>query len=619
MGAGDPTKCKWCHTANAAGVVTSFANGLFHPALVDAGITLAAGALCDDCHAQMRPVAVVEHGGSALLPIDHSAAFTAPVLINGTSVTTVAQIDCTVCHKQPGITWTDGTFHKNISTGVPADCTVCHYPGMVTASADVSNGTQWAMKHRSAQLTFQNCQTCHKQSLANGAVTPSTWTLWQTSDLTGMGPGNMLHSAMSPEPGKCVDCHAVSEPAANASTQSSVTYALATGGTTSNGAQWMNHGASYVTGLDCVTCHSADDTASASAWSKADLFHPKVPSAATCDTCHGLANGGGSTPGTRDNLPSGLTNSITVSSAAGAASTGVPAGTLDQINHADINVTNAAECSLCHTQTGTSTTAGVQGKEWAQASFHKNFGAGNALLMNGTTGRCSNCHLNVKPTAAFTTFDHSTFTDVSGSADCATCHAFPGTGTAAAPNWLGAQGTPQYINVGGFTIPNPPASNTSTVEANIASLPHPTVPSGTACTTCHSSATVFKPAIAYDHASPLIDGNCSSCHEDGSNLVSVPYNGASAELSGAGDTRPIQVSNLTVYHGRSCTLTVTNHFYPNNCYDCHTVSTNSVTGNTPGPGSSYLDSSGNGPWTFPHKQQTMRAECNICHGPCPGD
>src|SRR5207237_10644483 len=150
------------------------------------------------------------------------------------------------------------------------------------------------------------------------------------------------------------------------------------------------------------------------------------------------------------------------------------------------------------------TVAGVQGKEWAQASFHVKFTSANPLTMNGTTGRCSNCHMNVKPGATFTTFDHSGFTATSGTPDCSSCHSWPGTGTAASPNWLGAAAMPAYISVGGFTISQPPAT-TAALQTGIANLPHPTVAVGVACTSCHAPETGGRGATGYVHMSTLLD------------------------------------------------------------------------------------------------------------------
>src|SRR5262249_38181545 len=153
---------------------------------------------------------------------------------------------------------------------------------------------------------------------------------------------------------------------------------------------------------------------------------------ATCQVCHGLGNGGGQTPGTNNNLPAGVTNSTTTTTA--SAATGVAAGTRDQISHADVNGAGR-DCNFCHTQVGVSSAPGVQGKEWAQATFHARV---PSPTMNGTPGRCSNCHLNVKPGPSFSV-DHSGFT-ASSATDCSNCHRFPGGGSTTSPNWLGAQG-----------------------------------------------------------------------------------------------------------------------------------------------------------------------------------
>ena len=56
----------------------------------------------------------------------------------------------------------------------------------------------------------------------------------------------------------------------------------------------------------------------------------------------------GTPPGTFDNQPEGLVDSSTVSSAAGDGTSGVLAGTRDQITHGDYNVTSY-DCNTCHT------------------------------------------------------------------------------------------------------------------------------------------------------------------------------------------------------------------------------------------------------------------------------
>lgn len=602
----DFSKCWHCHT-NTGGTVTSYADGRFHSSLSSYSATPGGTVtpfpqpsnLCTDCHTQMRPDGVVQKAGSNLQPMDHAAQFTAPVTIGGRSVTSVSQVECAVCHGSPGNVWSDGVFHARIGAAVPQDCTVCHYTLMADATrSDLTSGTRYAMRHRSGQITFQNCQTCHAGALARATTTPLASTLWQ---------GGAYHPSLGAQPTACAECHSISDPLPNASTQSSWTYTFLKGGTATNSGQWFNHGSNWVTGKDCAVCHRADAKTSGSAWSKATVFHVTGLSVTTCRECHGLTNGGGTTPGDRNNLPAGLTDSDMVTSA--SAGTGVPAGTLAQITHSDVNA-SSRDCRFCHTQVGRSTVVGIQGKEWAQATFHANFNATNPLVMNGTTGRCSNCHMNVKPGPTYTGQDHSMFTSTPGTTDCSSCHSFPGTGTPTAPNWRGAVGgVPMYINVGGFPISQPPASSII-IQTGIANLPHPTVGT-TPCATCHTGGAGGKNAIAYDHASTLISSNCSSCHEAGSNLVGTVWNGSTTMSGGAGDTRPWTIVGLVPSFDTNL-IPLTNgfqHFFRADCHECHRAPTGIVSATT---GATYMAR-----WRFNHdmRRMTNPATCNMCHGP----
>ncbi len=451
-------------------------------------------------------------------------------------------------------------------------------------------------------------------ALVRGVTRPVTAALWR--------PGS-YHGSLTTQPGACLDCHAASEP--TVATRSTVSYALAEGGTASNARQWLSHLSSMVAGRDCVGCHQADAQRTGSAWNTGTRFHAKVTNATGCKECHGLSNGMGSVPGTNNNLPAGLVSSVTVSTIAGVAGSGVAAGTKDQISHADLNVANR-DCNFCHTQVGPSSTAGVMGQEWAQARFHANFNsAANPLLINNTTARCSNCHLNVKPAAGYSPQDHSAFTNVAGSQDCASCHSFPGTGTVGAANWKGASGMPPFISVGGFTIAVPPAA-AGTVQGGIANLPHPTVAAGTACTACHAAASGGRRAIGYDHASSLINANCRACHEAGSDLVGTAWNptasgatnlqascgeGGGSIRDRAGDTRAIGLGSLACTDkatSKTCGSAncVTNHFYPADCHECHTKPSGVTVTKT---GTSYVSG-----WRFPHSQGNMQqTTCCMCH------
>jgi hypothetical protein len=617
----DSTTCWHCH-AHVAGstALTSFLDGRFHSSLTNyaatpngpvTGLPQPNGG-CVDCHAQMRPPGIVERASSNLQAMDHAALFTANVTIGGKLVGGAAGLDCSTCHHAtPGTAWSDGVFHasvsgavpSSVSGAVPADCVACHYPLMADApSANVTSGVAFAMSHASSQLTFQSCATCHSAALGGSAATPPRAAAWK--------PG-AYHASVPTQPTGCIDCHAVSEPLPNASTQSTWTYLLAAGGTSSNAGQWMNHGAASVVSLDCAVCHAADARSTGSAWNRSALFHSVVAAPTACQGCHGLLNGGGSVPGTNNNLPAGLSSSTTLTTASANALTGVAVGTHDQITHADVNA-SSHDCNFCHTQVGRSTAAGVQGAEWAQARFHANITPSSTLVINGTTGRCSNCHMNVKPGPAYTAQDHSAFTSAPGTQDCSACHSWPGTGGMGAPDWKGGGNMPQYIAVGGFAIPNPPAT-VPTTQAGITNLPHPTPATGMACTACHAGGVGGKNAIGYDHASALANAACSACHEAGSNLVGTAWNGATTQASGAGDTRPTTITSLKATRGSgggSCTLTNANavaHFYPTQCGECHVVpkGTGPVT-----TGAAYASA-----WTFPHTSSKMTnpATCNLCH------
>lgn len=614
----DYAKCWHCHTNNA-GAVTEYRNGQYHSALTGFRAT-PGGAVtpfpqptgqCNDCHALMLPPGIVQRGTSTLYPMDHRQQFTATVNIAGQNVTGVQQLDCSACHASPGGQWSDGQFHARIGAAVPRDCNGCHYPLLANAGlSDRSSPPQYRMQHRSGQLTTQACDTCHPMALARGDDAPADAGHWS---------GGQYHPRLASQPGACIDCHAVSTPAM--ATQSTETYALTQGATATNGGQWMNHASARVAGRDCAGCHLMDARVTGAAWNRSTRFHGTVPAPTTCRECHGLTNGNGTAPGTRNNLPSGLNDSSTVSTASMNATTGIPAGTRDQLSHADVNVTGR-DCNGCHTQAGSSTATGVMGREWAQARFHA---SGVALVMNGTTGRCSNCHLNLKPGPAFTGYDHTALTSALGSTDCSSCHGWPGAGGPLAPNWKGASGgVPATITVGGFTVSQPPAS-AATTQPGIPNLPHPPL-GALACTACHDTAAGGKNAKGYDHGTALVDNKCNACHESGSNLVAVPWNGtvpatmlpaSCGEGSGQvrdrqGDTRAIGIANLAcrdIAAQRSCGAQncALNHFFPTDCDECHVKPAAGLS--VTKTGAPYVQG-----WRFDHAENRMQpATCCQCH------
>ncbi|MDP1920442.1 MAG: hypothetical protein Q8L14_29630 [Myxococcales bacterium] len=583
---GDTTTCWHCHTsAPGTTTVTSFPGGQFHAALTtyrsapDAGVTPLSqpSTRCADCHSTMRPTGIVQK--TDLQPMDHDARFTSPVDVGGQLVSRASELDCSVCHQSPGGAWSDGAFHSKLpATAQLDDCTVCHYPLMASAAA-----ADGAMKHRSTQVTFQTCDRCHAQALANTSGTP-TAAKW--------APG-VFHANAGTQPATCIDCHA----APAGPRQSTEAY--------EGDRQWMSHALSVVTAKDCAFCHAADV---GTAWSPSTRFHRTGITATSCRGCHGPANGG-----TAHNMPTGLIDTATITSA--SATTG-RAGVAVQIAHTDVNV-STRDCNVCHTQIGIAPAgSAIAGREWAQASFHRHFTGGVALV-----GRCSTCHLNLKPTSGFAV-DHSGFTATSAT-DCSACHS-------SGPSWRlsGGSTTPASLSLGGFTIAQPPAENATTTQAGLNGVPHPAVGSGLTCTSCHAQATGGRRAFGYDHALAPVNG-CSSCHEAGSDLVGTSWSlnapgatqvaaqcarGSGTVFDRGGDTRPVGIATLACSSNaesqqcgtQNCAL---NHFYPADCGECHAKP--SAVPATVQTGASYVAN-----WRFQHffGAPAQSSTCCKCHG-----
>jgi hypothetical protein len=598
----DNNSCWHCHTHNTGSTtVTAFINGKYHQALDTYSATPGGTVMrlpqptsrCIDCHESMRPNRIVEKSASVLQPMDHSATFTSAVTINGQSVTGVASIDCSVCHKSPGASWNDGKFHASINGATPSDCVTCHYPLMASAQADVTSGTDFAMKHRSPQLTLQRCDTCHTTALASAKTTPIVATLWRIGG---------LHANLAAQPTSCLECHSTSDP--TTATQSSVTYTLTAGSTTTNARQWMSHTVADVAGKDCAVCHTAHATNNAFATNT--VFHPKVASPAGCAVCHGTTNGKGTTIGTNNNLPTGLTSSRTTTTSSTAP------GAKDQITHADLNVTSH-DCSFCHTQKGTSSASGVMGVEWKQATFHRNFTTSSPLVLNGGTARCSNCHVNVRPGTGFNP-DHTGYTATSAK-DCGDCHAWPGTSTGT-PNWLGA--TSGHAS-SGSTASSTLDCNTchgqggsSNTKLSVPAANHyGGISNGNTCKTCHIDFTGFGGTVTnvkYPHTNATANGGngCSNCHVFTSSLYTTLTNtpALSHPTTSGGHQFSQSFSVTGSFSGRSFTQPHTNTKLTR-CGACHQYSATTATTNV---------------WTFKHRpsnpgisNSTSTSGCNNCH------
>jgi hypothetical protein len=607
----DLTTCWHCHTSTGT-TVTAYSNGRFHSALTNFRTAPAAAitalpqptSACLDCHRGMRPPNIVsktDAGTPWLQPMDHSATFT------GGAVAGVTAMDCSACHFTPGLgptQWSDGKFHTKLpANAAPSECVSCHYPLMTTARADVTfpdagAPATYQMKHRSTLVTTQACAGCHATAAARAGTAPTVTTLWR--------PG-AYHSTLTAatQPASCLECHAASQPPA--AMPGAVTYAMPQGGTATNGPQWMSHAHTTVTGKDCAVCHLADAKPSGSAWNKSTAYHAKVTGVTTCAPCHGLTNGKGLVVGTNNNMPAGLINSVTVTTSSAAA-----AGTFDQISHADSNVTRL-DCKACHTQVGPSTAAGVQGKEWTKAVFHRSFSSANPLVMDAT-GRCSNCHLNVKPGTGYAAADHSAYTATSAQ-DCSACHSWPGTSTTT-PNWQGASG-------GSHASTGPTAASaldcntchgqtgTAVKHLPVAAASHyGGISNGNKCTSCHVNFAGFKDTVTnlkYSHTNSTANsGGCVKCHAFVSSLYTTLTNTPALSYpTVAGGHQFSQTRAVTgVYGGDSFSQ---NHAYSKLtlCGSCHAYAATSAATNI---------------WTFKHRPSNpgisngkSTGGCNNCH------
>jgi hypothetical protein len=563
--------CSSCHKITTA----------WKPATYDhTGVT----SNCAQCHDVGKP--------NAALPVP---GFTHPPM-NGA--------DCSNCHNTTNWKTAAGApagKKSDPKAAVIANALIPTYSGTTISSLTPrAEQLPMSMDHGSKdvdQAALESCASCHPGT-SSGTYVPG----YLHSSLATLAKSKPTVT----QPKACVSCHDDAMPTGFVGPTASKR-SPASGPMKHDAVTWAN-GKPTTTSLvskECGLCHASSSRGGSQGWGTGKsggttLYHDPLraagqPQPSSCVDCHA------------NSTPTVTTDSTTATNAPTGSSTGVASGTVAQIAHGDGNV-SGRDCNFCHSQSGPSKQTGVQGMEWKQAKFHASFTAGtNPPLLDKSSGRCGNCHWAERPGAAYTAFDHSGLSNTSGSQDCAACHTFPGTGTMAAANWKGAAGVPPFIAVGGFPIPQPPATSPTT-QPGINNLPHPTVATGTACTTCHTEAAGGKQASGYDHKSTLINTSCNACHEAGSNLVGTPWNGATSQGAGAGDTRPFSIAGLVPStNGNRRALTQGyNHFFAVDCAECHVIPAGNGLVTT---GSAYKSA-----WRFDHNEKRMqRSTCNMCH------
>lgn len=338
-----------CDTCHAYPTVTpsTFANASFHKPL---GVLAATPATCSNCHNGSYP-APSAYGTNTTSP----ASLGAQAMNSVSSFTHIATTaDCFTCHTVTNTSSFNSflstaltTMVHNATTTPPGGCGTCHlgqYTGVISL-----NGTTHI-----PQTSANACDVCHTSAISSYTTTNATFTgvLFHTNSL-----GN-------PPTGTCSACHSGSyTPAATVSGANGTNSGLAATGASSKTSVITTH---LATTADCVTCHTATNTASYTTflgasgynhtatyptWTAATTGAPTNPASPTCASCHNGTTATGTNTGHPAIGTSDCISCHTTSILVGCPSCslfGVPAGVV----HSSATYTNAAGgCASCHNGT----------------------------------------------------------------------------------------------------------------------------------------------------------------------------------------------------------------------------------------------------------------------------
>jgi hypothetical protein len=212
------------------------------------------------------------------------------------------------------------------------------------------------------------------------------------------------------------------------------------------------------TSSDCYTCHKTDFNATT------NPNHQTLAFSTSCTTCHSTAPGW--KPATFDHSKFPLTQGHAIT-----------------------------DCSKCHVN-GNYTTTATDCYACHQSDYNATTNPNHKTLAFSTS--CTTCH-STAPGWKPATFDHSKFPLTQGHAinDCSKCHV-----------------NGNYTNTATDCYACHQSDYNATTNPN-----HKTLAFSTSCTTCHSTASGWKPTT-YDHSKfPLTQGHaindCSKCHVNG--------------------------------------------------------------------------------------------------------
>ena len=523
--------CVTCHTPSntgcgTTGLCTTFLNATFSHVGIAAGtcgtchqgqypsvvsintavhIPQSSGNACDACHTNtitglpgsVAPtfLGVIFHQNS----LGNPPAGTCTSCHSGTYVSQNAQTkntghvvttaDCVACHTATNTTgyttFLGSTFsHAGIAAGTCGTCHQGQYPGVVSINPAI----------HIPQSSGNACDACHTNALTGlpGAVTPTFFGVVFHQNTLG-----------NPPTGTCSTCHSGSYLSENA---------------------LAKNAGHITTTADCVTCHTATNTASYTSFLGANFSHspgtyatfPTAPPATPlCSSCH---NG---------------------TTATGKVST---------------HVATTGDCIACHTNATTTcpSCTTFYGVQYDHTNATTGVAAYTVFPAAGSTAspRCDSCHGS---TALGKTSSH-----VPTTADCITCHTPSNTGcgtTGLCTTFLNA--TFSHVGIAAGTCGTCHQGQYPGV-VSINTAVHIPQSSGNACDACHTNAITGLPASATPtflnvvfHQNSLGNppkGTCTSCH-------SGTYVSQNAQTKNTGHV--VTTADCVTCHTATNTLTYT--------------------------------------------------------------
>lgn len=572
--------CAQCHsTANAA----LYASPTMIPAIVTPPVAhIAMGSLgCESCHVGANssmnlPVRTgANFGNSAFSHVGitsgcatcHGSSVTVGTFygvmpktissLNPIHVPVQASSSCETCHVSsipstlvPSTGATSGTTFagaKFSHTGITSGCDTCHGPtvngstfyGVTNIVVMPPTGAPGSGSHIPASTA---CESCHMGSTPSALVPGVATVNAPGSAFMKPAPTSaMIHAGIS---GGCASCHDSNNVWMSMGQYPITTVAPFKGFQTR---PQMSFGQFFVADPihpsgECSNCHAGFVNFNGPAMTS---NHIPVASGSACASCHGNFSTLPSVSQIHANIQSTSTNCVQCHSVANAA-------TYSQGIHNPIVAPPAAHigmaslsCEACHVGANSSmTSTPVQDG----AKF-----TGSLFVHTGITTGCDSCHGPAVTAATFTGVYPKTISSLSPShvpttAACETCHTnnipsglVPAAGMT---TFAGAKFSHTAITSGCVTCHGPAVTSSTFFGVQTIVMPQSAVPgsshmpASTTCESCHigSKPTVLVPPVAtatvpgsaFRLPAPTssmihsgVTGGCSTCHETGSNWVSM--------------------------------------------------------------------------------------------------